>query len=70
MLRETPAGSGDDREIEDLVSYRGQARWRTLVGSLEYGEKRHRPLTPRGIARYARLETRGLPFASGGVAPW
>jgi hypothetical protein len=56
LLYETPAGSGDDRETEDFVSYRGQARWRALVGSLEYGEKRHRPLTPRGIARYARVE--------------
>jgi hypothetical protein len=57
LLYDTPdPGPTDARETEDLISYQVRGEWRSLAGAFEYGEKRHRPVTPRGIARYARVE--------------
>lgn len=47
---------GGGREREDLVSVRGSWNWNGLGGTVEVAGKRHLPDTPRGTARYARLE--------------
>lgn len=63
VLYESPSPSDPDlREQEDLTSYWARGIWRGLSGSFEYAEKRHRPESPRGFARYG-----GVQAAVGGL---